>query len=63
MVMLERRRKTNPPDSIRHQNHGRNTQQEHVEEQHDPPECLTKDDRGKFEASPAFVLKENTGTS
>lgn len=54
--------RTNPPDSIQHQSHGRNTQQEHVEEQHDPLECLTKYDPEKYGASPACVDK-NTITS
>ena len=55
--MLEKRRKKNPPDSIQHQSHGRNTQQEHVEEQRDLLECLTKDDQEKYGASPVYYKK------
>ena len=51
----EKEKKKNPPDSIQHQSHERNTQQEHVEEQRDPLECLTKDDQEKYGASPACV--------
>lgn len=46
------------PDSSQHQNHGKNTQQGHVEEQHDPLGCLTMGDLGRYAAGPAHTIKE-----
>ena len=45
----------NSPDSSQHQNHGKNTQQEHVEEQHNPLECPTMGDQGRFVGGPAYI--------
>lgn len=45
----------NSPDSSQHQNHGKNNQQEHVEEQHDPLEYPTMGDRGRFVVGPAHI--------
>ena len=47
----------NPPDNSQHQNHGKNTQQEHVGEQHDPLVCPTMGDQGRFVADPANICK------
>lgn len=46
------------PDSSQHQNHGKNTQQGHVEEQHDPLGCPTMGDLGRYGAGPAHTMKE-----
>lgn len=48
----------NPPDSSQRQNHGMNTQQEPVAKQHDPLECPTMGDRGRFAEDPAYVVRQ-----
>lgn len=52
---------TNSPGSNQHQNHGKNTQQEHDEELHDPQGYPTKDDQGRSEEGPAhtYIKKIN----
>lgn len=49
---------TYQPDNSQHQNHGKNTRQEHVGEQHAPLECPTMGDQERFVADPARIYKE-----
>lgn len=47
------------PDNNQHKNHEMSTQQEHVGELHAPLMYPTKGGQGKFEASPANMLKNS----